>query len=153
MMIKFMVIPDVLMRKPRFMAGNSSLIFIYRYTRGIILKIRMNIKMTGMKQMVTPFGLILPQPPLLEVLPGYLIMKSFQPNPRLFKPNYKRKVPVSLLAGGFFNLLGVYGDSAIIPNELHQTFKDDLLFNSVSVGGIGISVGYSHTFVIWKISI
>lgn len=55
----------------------------------------------------------------------------------------------SLLVGGFFNALGIVGDSAIVPRELHKSFNEDLLFNSVSVGGIGVSVGYSHTFVIW----
>ena len=76
--------------------------------------------------------------------------EKFSAKSTFIQTELQKKSAGSLLAGGFFNLLGVYGDSAIIPNELHQTFKDDLLFNSVSVGGIGISVGYSHTFVIWK---
>jgi len=62
----------------------------------------------------------------------------------------QKKSAGSFLLGGFFSIFEIAGDSSFIPYELKGVYDPDLLFNQLSVFGVGISFGYTHTFVLWK---
>lgn len=62
----------------------------------------------------------------------------------------QKKSAGSFLLGGYFNLLGIGGDSTLLPGLLRSQFDPELFFNGVSVASLGIAFGYSHTFVMWK---
>lgn len=62
----------------------------------------------------------------------------------------QKKSAGSFLLGGFFSILGVSGDSMLLPSQVKAEFNPVLEFENVTVSGLGISFGYSHTFVMWK---
>jgi hypothetical protein len=76
--------------------------------------------------------------------------KKFSARAAFIQTELQKKSAGSFLLGGFFYFFNLAGDSAFVPTELRSQYNPDLLFNKVSVGGIGISFGYTHTFVIWK---
>lgn len=62
----------------------------------------------------------------------------------------QKKSAGSFLLGGYFSLFSVSGDSSFIPFEIHEKCSPDLCFNLASVSGVGVTGGYTHTFVMWK---
>lgn len=63
----------------------------------------------------------------------------------------QKKSAGSFLLGGYFSYFGISGDSSFVPYELREIYNPNLLFNDLSVYGGGLTFGYSHTFVLWKI--
>jgi len=62
----------------------------------------------------------------------------------------QKKSAGSFLLGGYFYYFNISGDSSFVPYELKDEYDPNLLFAGVGIGGVGISVGYTHTFVLWK---
>lgn len=62
----------------------------------------------------------------------------------------QKKSAGSFLLGGFFSYFGIAGDSSFVPYEMQTIYNQELLFNNISVFGVGVTFGYSHTFVLWK---
>lgn len=63
----------------------------------------------------------------------------------------QRKSAGSFLLGGFFSYFGIDGESSLVPTELENIYDPALMFNHLSVFGGGVTFGYTHTFVMWKI--
>ncbi|MBN2172965.1 MAG: DUF4421 domain-containing protein [Bacteroidales bacterium] len=76
--------------------------------------------------------------------------KKYSAKAAFIQTELQKKSAGSFLLGGFFYAFSLSGDSAFVPSELAETYNPDLLFNRVNVIGIGISFGYTHTFVLWK---
>ena len=76
--------------------------------------------------------------------------KKYSAKAAFVQTELQKKSAGSFLLGGFFSLFGITGDSSLIPYELKEVYSPDLFFKHVSVTGIGVAFGYSHTFVMWK---
>ena len=76
--------------------------------------------------------------------------KKYSAKAAFIQTEFQKKSAGSFLLGGFFSLFGISGDSSFIPHELKNEYDPDLLFNHVSIAGIGVTFGYTHTFVLWK---
>ncbi len=76
--------------------------------------------------------------------------KKYSAKATFVQTEMQKKSAGSFLLGGYFSWFKVLGDSSFIPFELIDNFDSTRHFNHLSVFGIGIAGGYSHTFVIWK---
>ena len=76
--------------------------------------------------------------------------KKYSAKAAFVQTEMQKRSAGSFLLGGYFSWFDVLGDSSFIPFELKDYFDSTRHFNKVSVFGIGVAGGYSHTFVIWK---
>lgn len=76
--------------------------------------------------------------------------KKYSPRAAFIQTDIQKKSAGSFLLGGYFSLFSVSGDSSFIPFEIINKCSPDLCFNLASVTGLGVTGGYTHTFVMWK---
>jgi len=62
---------------------------------------------------------------------------------------WQKKSSGTFMMGAYFNVTNVYADSAFIDLRQYNV-SDKLNLNEVSAITGGISVGYSHNFIMWK---
>ncbi len=62
----------------------------------------------------------------------------------------QKKSAGSFLWGGYFSINSLSGDSNFIPRELQEKYNENLFFHNIGVTSLGVSLGYSHIFVLWK---
>lgn len=76
--------------------------------------------------------------------------KKFSHRAAFVQTDIQRKSAGSFLLGGYFSLFSVSGDSSFIPYEIKEKCNPSLCFNYAEVSGMGVTGGYTHTFVMWK---
>jgi hypothetical protein len=76
--------------------------------------------------------------------------RKYSPRAAFVQSDIQKKSAGSFLLGGYFSVFSVSADSAFIPYEIEINCNPDLCFNYTSVYGLGITGGYTHTFVMWK---
>ena len=56
----------------------------------------------------------------------------------------------SFLLGTYISTFHMNADSTLIPSELRNEFETGVDFRDVSNLSLGLSLGYAHTFILWK---
>ena len=76
--------------------------------------------------------------------------KKYSAKATFVQTEMQKKSAGTFLLGGYFSWFDVAGDSSFIPYQIKDYFDSTRYFNNISVFGIGVAGGYSHTFVVWK---